>query len=74
MEQAKQFQNETYWNNPYEHVCEQYDYYLYHFKLKNRNCTPEELIYFCEILGLKTKQPTKKQIVDFLISKKIGLW
>lgn len=74
MEQAKQFDNETLWSNPYEHIMEQYDYYCYHFRLKDRNCTPEELIYFCEILGLKTKTPTKKQIVDFLISKKIGLW
>jgi hypothetical protein len=64
--------SEIYWISPFEYVNETFDAYCWHFKIKNRKCTYDELSTFCYYLGLRTKQPTKKNIVDFLIDKKIA--
>jgi hypothetical protein len=46
--------------------------YLFKFKKKNIPLLPQELEKFCKILGLKKENPTKKEIVLFLLDKEIN--
>jgi hypothetical protein len=70
--EVKNHINELYYISPVEYVNETFEAYCWYFKIKNRKCTFAELSTFCYYLGLKTKQPTKKNLVDFLIDKKIS--
>ena len=53
----------------YDQVLEMYQW---HFQKNNKPCTFEELITYCKWLGLKEKQPTKDQVVNFLLDKRIA--
>jgi hypothetical protein len=64
-------------NDPNLHVNraqwynEIYQAYSWHFKIKDRPATHEELTRFAIWQGLKIKEPGKKEIVDFFLDKKI---
>ena len=46
--------------------------YLFKFKKNNVPLLPQELEKFCKILGFKKQNPTKKEIVLFLLDKEIN--
>jgi hypothetical protein len=46
--------------------------YLIKFKKQNIPLLPQELEKFCKILGFKKENPTKKEIVLFLLDKEIN--
>lgn len=48
-----------------------YEAYTWHFKIKDRPATFEEMIRFANWQGCKIKDPTKNQLVDFFLNKKI---
>lgn len=63
-------------DNPYvgklnynEQVLEMYQW---HFRKNEKPCTFDELITYCKWLGLKEKQPTKDQVVNFLLEKRVA--
>lgn len=45
--------------------------YAWHFRIKNRPATHEELSRFAQWQGLQTKEPSKKEIIDFFLQNKI---
>jgi len=49
-----------------------YEAYTWHFKIKDRPATFDEMIKFANWQGLKIKDPTKNQLVDFFLDKKIA--
>lgn len=63
----KQYPKETH-NEYFENLHKDY---LYKFSKNNKPLLPQELAVFCKILGLKIKQPTKRQVVLFLLNKGI---
>jgi hypothetical protein len=48
-----------------------FDAYSWHFRIKDRPATFDELITFAKWQGLKEKNPTKPRLVDFFLDKKI---
>ena len=54
-----------------ERFDELYKDYLYYLRKKNVPLLPQELEKFCKVLGLKKENPTKKEIVLFLLDKTI---
>jgi hypothetical protein len=46
--------------------------YQWHFKKNEQPCTFDELVTYCKWLGLKEKQPTKDQVVNFLLDKRVA--
>jgi hypothetical protein len=54
----------TYYNNMIEA-------YKWHFRIKERPATFEELIKFANWNGLENKQPTKAELIDFFLDNKI---
>jgi hypothetical protein len=48
-----------------------FEAYAWHFKIKNRPATKDELARFAQWHGMKNKEPDKKQIVDFFLDQKI---
>jgi hypothetical protein len=52
-------------------VREIYQAYSWHFKIKDRPATHDELTRFAIWQGLKIKEPSKKEIVDFFLDQKI---
>jgi hypothetical protein len=45
--------------------------YAWHFRIKDRPATFEELIKFAIWQGLENKQPTKAELIDFFLDNKI---
>lgn len=45
--------------------------YAWHFRIKERPATFEELSRFAKWEGLQIKEPTKKDLVDFFLEKNI---
>ena len=54
-----------------ERFDELYKDYLYYLRKKNVPLLPQQLEKFCKVLGLKKENPTKKEIVLFLLDKTI---
>jgi hypothetical protein len=48
-----------------------YQAYAWHFRIKNRPATHDELTRFAQWQGLKIKEPAQKDIVDFFLDQKI---
>ena len=48
-----------------------FEAYAWHFRIKNRPATHEELSRFAQWQGLQTKEPSKKEIIDFFLQNKI---
>lgn len=46
--------------------------YKWHFRIKERPATFEELVRFANWQGLENKQPTKFELVDFFLEQKIS--
>jgi hypothetical protein len=47
------------------------DAYSWHFRIKNRPATFEELCQFAKWQGLKQKNPTRAELVEFFLEQKI---
>jgi hypothetical protein len=45
--------------------------YKWHFRIKERPATFDELIKFANWQGLENKQPSKFELIDFFIDQKI---
>jgi hypothetical protein len=45
--------------------------YAWHFRIKDRPATFDELTRFAQWQGLKEKHPTKSQLIDFFLENKI---
>lgn len=64
-------------NDPNIHVnraqwyAQLFEAYAWHFRIKNRPATHEELSRFAQWQGLQTKEPSKKEIIDFFLDQKI---
>ena len=64
-------------NDPNIHVnraqwyAQLFEAYAWHFRIKNRPATHEELARFAQWQGLQTKEPSKKEIIDFFLKNKI---
>lgn len=65
-------------NDPHLHVnCAQwynelYQAYSWHFRIKERPATHDELVRFAKWQGLKLKDPGKKDLVNFFLDQKIS--
>jgi hypothetical protein len=46
--------------------------YSWHFRIKERPATFDELIRFANWIGLENKQPTKFELIDFFLDQKIS--
>jgi hypothetical protein len=46
--------------------------YSWHFRIKDRPATFDELIKFANWQGLENKQPSKVELIDFFLDKKIS--
>ena len=55
-----------------EHFEELHKDYLYKFRKNDKPILPQELEKFCKTIGLKKENPTKKEIVIFLLNKGIN--
>ena len=47
------------------------DAYSWHFRIKDRPATFDELTQFAKWQGLKEKNPTRSQLVNFFLDNKI---
>jgi hypothetical protein len=56
-----------------EHINNVYEMYSWHFRIHERPAEFSELIQFASWLGLKIKQPTKEQLVNFFLEQNIAL-
>lgn len=50
-----------------------FSFYSWHFRVCDRPAEFPEMIKYAKWQGLKIKMPTKKELVDFFLEKKIGL-
>ena len=50
-----------------------FSFYSWHFRVCDRPAEFSEMIKFARWQGLKEKRPTKSQLVDFFLDKKIGI-
>lgn len=54
-----------------EHIENVLEMYAWHFRIKERPAEFIELIQFANWLGLKKKQPTKEELVNFFLDQNI---
>lgn len=66
-----QSENDFILNN--EHINNVYEMYAWHFRIKERPAEFSELIQFAQWIGLKIKQPTKEELVNFFLDQKIAM-
>lgn len=65
-------------NDPNAHVSraqwynELFEAYAWHFRIKERPATLPELARFAKWQGLKIKEPSKKDIIDFFLENNIS--
>lgn len=52
---------------------EMYNSYCWHFRIKDKPATHEQMIRFANWYGLKEKQPSKRQIVQCFLDNKVHL-
>ena len=45
--------------------------YQWHFRKVDKPCSFDELVTYANWLGLKNKQPTKRELIDFFLDQKI---
>lgn len=53
------------------YYAEIYEAYSWHFRIRERPATFDELVRFATWEGLQNKRPTKRELVDFFLDKKI---
>ena len=64
-------------NDPNIHVnraqwyAQLFEAYAWHFRIKERPATFDELVKFAQWQGFKEKNPTKSQLVNFFLDNKI---
>lgn len=64
-------------NDPNAHLSraqwynELFEAYAWHFRIKERPATLPELARFAKWQGLKIKEPSKKEIIDFFLENNI---
>lgn len=56
-----------------EHIDNVLEMYAWHFRINDRPAEFSELIKFAQWIGLKIKQPTKEELVNFLLDKNIAM-
>ena len=64
--------SELYNCDPNEWVDELFKDYQYHFRIKSVPARFDQLVTFAGWLGFKDKEPTKKTLVEFFLSKNIS--
>lgn len=52
---------------------EMYNAYRWHFRIKDKPATDEQMRMFVKWYGLKEKEPSKKQIVQCFLNNKVHL-
>lgn len=55
-----------------EHIENVLEMYAWHFRIKERPAEFSELIQFANWLGLKNKQPSKEELVNFFLDQNIA--
>jgi len=58
-------------NSEVAYYNEMYNMYCWHFKVKERPATWEEMIKFAQWHGFKDKEPTKRKLVDHFLENNI---
>lgn len=55
-----------------KHIDQVLEMYYHHFRKNDRPCTFDELVTYANWLGLKNKIPTKEELMNFLLDKRIA--